>query len=153
LKGYQRVAIRTPEGAEVDFYNTHLDSGSGRRSVELRARQLEVLARAIEARPKSRAVIVGGDFNSVFNRSSDRPTILKFRSRLDLRDSGAGPELRNWRERDYIFYRDGADTKLEVERAGEAGEFVEKDQALSDHPAVYARFRVTSLVSAEEEGP
>jgi hypothetical protein len=151
-KGYQRVGIRTPEGAEVDFYNIHLDSGSGKRSVEIRARQLEVLARAIEARPKLRAVIVGGDFNSVFNRASDRETIDQFRSRLDLRDSGAGPELHYWRDRDYILYRDGADTELEVERAGEAREFVVRDRALSDHPAVYARFRATPLTSAEEEG-
>ena len=152
LKGYQRVGIRTPEGAEVDLYNTHLDSGSGRRAVALRARQFEVLARAIEARPKSRAVILGGDFNSVFNRSSDGPTIDQFRRRLGLEDSGAGPELRGWHERDRIFYRDGVDTKLQVERAGEAREFVEGDRALSDHPAVYARFRVTRVTSAEAEG-
>jgi hypothetical protein len=60
--------------------------------------------------------------------------------------------LREWHERDRIFYRDGVDTKLQVERAGEAREFVDGDRALSDHPAVYARFRVTRLTGAEAEG-
>jgi len=151
VKGYQRVGIRTSEGAEVDLYNTHLDSGTGKRSVEIRARQLEVIARAIEARSKSRAVIVGGDFNSVFNRASDLETIVQFRSRLGLLDTGAGPELRDWHARDYIFFRDGGDTELRVERAGEDREFVERKRALSDHPAVYARFRITPLTNAEEE--
>jgi hypothetical protein len=59
--------------------------------------------------------------------------------------------LRHWRERDYILYRNGADTELEVERAGEAREFVEQDRALSDYPAVYARFRVRPLRSAEDD--
>jgi hypothetical protein len=151
-KGFQRVGIRTPEGAELDIYNTHLDSGSGRISVELRARQLEVITRAIHARPKSRAVIIGGDFNSVFNQASDRETIARFRRRLGLRDSGAGPELRHWRERDYILYRDGEKTKLQLQQAGEAREFVARERALSDHPAVYAQFRVTPLTSAEGAG-
>jgi hypothetical protein len=151
LKGYQRVGIRTPDGAEVDIYNTHLEAGPTERSVQIRRQQLEILAQAIEARPKTRAVIVGGDFNSAFNRVGDRENVVEFRRRLELRDSGAGPELPYWRERDYILYRDGTDTMLHAEQAGEAQEFVERDRALSDHPALYARFRITPLTSAEGE--
>jgi hypothetical protein len=87
----------------------------------------------------------------VFNRASDLETIVQFRSRLGLLDTGAGPELRDWHARDYIFFRDGGDTELRVERAGEDREFVERKRALSDHPAVYARFRITPLTNAEEE--
>jgi endonuclease/exonuclease/phosphatase family metal-dependent hydrolase len=142
LKGYQRVGIRTPEGAEIDLYNTHLEAGGNERSLEIREKQMEVLARAIEARPTTRAVIVGGDFNSAFNRSGDREKIVAFRRRLGLDDSGAGAELPYWRERDYILHRDGDATFLRVIEAGEALEFVERDRALSDHPAIYARFQV-----------
>jgi endonuclease/exonuclease/phosphatase family metal-dependent hydrolase len=150
-KGYQRVGIRTPEGLEVDLYNTHLEAGPTERSVEIRGRQLDILARAIEARPKTRAVIVAGDFNSAFNRVGDREKIVEFRRRLELQDSGAGPELPYWRERDYILHRDGTDAALRVEQAGEAQEFVERDRALSDHPALYARFRITPPTSVEGE--
>jgi len=147
-KGYQRVGIRTPEGLEIDLFNTHLEAGGNERAVEIRGRQLDILAAAIEARPKTRAVILAGDFNSAFNRPGDREKIIAFRRRLALRDSGAGPELPYWRERDYILYRDGAATKLHVEQAGEAPEFVERDRALSDHPALFARFRITPRTSS-----
>ena len=96
-------------------------------------------------------MIVGADFNSAFNRVGDRDNIMRFRHRLELRDSGAGPELGNWRERDYILYRNGTATALHVEQAGEGLEFVERDRALSDHPAIYARFRVTLRSSTEGE--
>jgi len=150
-KGYQRVGIRTPEGLEVDLYNTHLEAGPTEHSVEIRGRQLDALARAIEARPKTRAVIVAGDFNSAFNRVGDREKIVEFRRRLELQDSGAGPELPYWRERDYILHRDGTDAALRVEQAGEAQEFVQRDRALSDHPALYARFRIASPTRVEGE--
>jgi endonuclease/exonuclease/phosphatase family metal-dependent hydrolase len=152
-KGFQRVGIRTPEGAEVDLYNTHLEAGASNYATEIRGQQLELLARAIEARPKSRAVIIGGDFNTAFNRPGDRDTLVGFRRRLELQDSGAGPELSYWRERDYILHRDGTETALQVEQSGEAGEFVIRGRALSDHPAIYARFRITRLESAEQVDP
>jgi len=151
LKGYQRVGIRTPEGAEVDLYNTHLEAGSNNHATRIRAQQLDILARAIEARPTARAVIVGGDFNIGFNRVGDRDTLMEFRRRLKLRDSGAGPEVPYWRERDFMLYRNGTATALVVERAGEALEFVDRDRALSDHPAIYARFRVTRTTNAAGE--
>jgi hypothetical protein len=149
LKGYQRIGIRTPEGAEIDLYNTHLEAGSSHHAAEIRGKQLEILARAIEARPKMRAVIIGADLNAAFNRKGDRDHLMRFRRRLELRDSGAGPELSHWRERDYILYRSGTATALHVEQAGEALEFVERDRALSDHPAVFARFRVTLQTDTE----
>ena len=99
----------------------------------------------------TRAVIIGADFNAAFIRVGDRNNLMRFRRRLELRDSGAGPELSYWRERDYILYRSGSATVLHVEQAGEGLEFVERDRALSDHPAIYARFRVTLRTSADGE--
>ncbi len=152
-KGYQRVGIRMPGGAEVDLYNTHLESGTSERSAEIRGRQLDTLADAIEARPTTRAVIVAGDFNSALSRVRDRDKMIGFRRRLNLKDSGAGPELPYWRERDYILYRAGINTALRVERAGEAQEFVERDRALSDHPALYARFWAEPVTTARRGEP
>jgi hypothetical protein len=67
---------------------------------------------------------------------------LRFRERLGLEDSGAGAELPFWRERDFVLFRSGAGTNLSVEESGEAVEFVSRGRALSDHPALYVRFRV-----------
>jgi len=139
-KGYLRVAFRAPNGARVDVYNTHLEAGPSPRSVDVRTRQLAFMAAAIERLSRDTAVIVAGDFNVSFSRPGDRDAIVGFRDRLGLADSGAGPELPQWRERDYILYRGGADVDLEVVEAGEALEFVGHGRALSDHPALLARF-------------
>jgi endonuclease/exonuclease/phosphatase family metal-dependent hydrolase len=153
-KGYLRVGIRTREGVLVDVYSTHLDAGKGTRAIKTRRRQLRVLASAIEKQSEDRAIIVGGDFNLAFDRPGDGEVMVEFRERLSLHDSGARPELPFWRDRDYILYRSGTQAQISVEQAGEAVEFVDGRQALSDHPAVYARFRVraSSADAAEDPG-
>lgn len=141
-KGFLRVRVRLPNGAEVDLYNTHLDAGGGEPSRRVRGKQLERFAAGIEELSPERAVIVAGDLNCAFARPGDRDLIMRFRDRLRLHDSGAGPELPFWRERDYILYRSGGGVTLAVEDAGEAMEFVNGERALSDHAALFARFRV-----------
>jgi len=141
-KGLLRVRIRTPEGMEIDIYNTHLEAGPSEESIAVRGQQLDDYAVKIEALSPGRAIIVSGDFNADFRRSADRVQLMDFRNRLALQDSGAGPELPYWRDRDYILYRGGPDVTLMVEEAGEALEFTSGDHALSDHPALFARFRV-----------
>jgi len=152
-KGYLRVGIRTPEGLLIDVYSTHLDAGRGERAVKTRRRQLRSLATAIERESADRAVIVGGDFNLVYDRPGDGELMAEFRERLNLRDSGAGPELSRWRQHDYILYRSGAHVQLSVEQAGEALEFVNGRRALSDHPAVYGRFRVSAVADGRPADP
>ena len=146
-KGFLRVRLRVPGGGEIDVYNTHLEAGPSERSVAVRSGQLDELAEAIERLSAERAVIVSGDFNVSFIRPGDRDMKLAFRERLGLTDSGAGPELPFWRERDFIVYRSGPRTRLSVEDAGEATEFVARHRALSDHAALFVRFR------AEEVSP
>lgn len=152
-KGYLRVGIRTAEGVIVDVYSTHLDAGPSKRSVKTRRRQLRRLASAIETQSGKRAIIVGGDFNLGFDRPGEEEVMLEFRERLHLQDSGAGPELPFWRARDYILYRSGVQAQIGVEQAGEALEFVDGGHALSDHPAVYARFRVRAMQRNAGEEP
>jgi hypothetical protein len=144
-KGYLAVRFRTPGGAEIDVYNTHLEAGPTEASGRARRNQLDELARAIEKHSSSRAVIVAGDYNIGWVRPQDRDMVSAFRARLDLADSGAGPETPFWRERDFILFRSGTGTVLTVTRAGEAMEYVSEGMALSDHAALYATFRAGVL--------
>jgi hypothetical protein len=141
-KGYLRVGAREAGGALIDVYNTHLEAGATKLSLEVRRKQLGLLAKAIQERSAGRAVIVGGDLNIAFSRPGDREAMMDFRRDAGLQDSGAGPELPFWRERDHILFRSSPQVVLQVEAMGEATEFVNEDLALSDHPAIYARFRV-----------
>jgi len=141
-KGYLRVRIRTPEGAEVDVYNTHLEAGGHEGDAAVRREQMDVLVEGIERLSAGRAVIVAGDLNTDYIRPDDRDMVRDFRNRTGLLDSGAAPELSRWRERDFIFYRSGAGARLELESAGEALEFAGRQRALSDHAALYANFRI-----------
>jgi len=141
-KGFLKVAVGGSGGWEVDVYNTHLESGANQAAVRVRRRQLDILATAIEKNSSGRAVIVAGDFNIAFNRPGDRESIEEFRTRLGLADSSAGPTLPYWQERDYILFRSGDHVPLAVVDAGEAVEFVNDNRALSDHPALSARFAV-----------
>jgi hypothetical protein len=150
-KGYLRVGVRRVDGILIDVYNTHLEAGMKRGSVEARRKQLAILAKAINERSAERAVIVGGDFNIAFNRPGDQDAMMDFRRDAGLQDCGAGPELPLWRERDYILFRSSAQVTLHVEAMGEAKEFVNEDLALSDHPAIYARFRVERSARREAE--
>ena len=145
-KGWLRVRVLLPGGAALDIYNTHLDAGARATSVATRRTQLDALATAVETISGESAIIIGGDFNLPYYRPGDRELILGFRKRLRLRDSGAGPELPTWRERDYILFRSSPDVMLTVLGSGEALEFVNGDYALSDHPALFAQFRVEKHV-------
>jgi Endonuclease/Exonuclease/phosphatase family len=149
-KGWLRVEMLTPEGVAIDVYNTHLEAGPSERSIEVRRQQLEILAEAIEELSADRPVIVAGDFNMSFGRHGDRELLMDFRERIGLRDSGAGPELPNWLERDYILYRGSDEIGLIIDEHGEAAEFVSRDRALSDHPALFIRFHVRSRTGAED---
>lgn len=142
-KGYLRVRLRLTNGGEVDIYNTHLESGSDKGSTKARRDQLEELASDVERLSPTQAVIIGGDLNLSYLRPGDRKSMNMFRDRLRLIDSGAGPELEFWRERDFVVYRDGTDTKLQVIGSGEATEFVKDRRALSDHAALRVEFLVT----------
>jgi endonuclease/exonuclease/phosphatase family metal-dependent hydrolase len=144
-KGYLRVRIRTPEGAEVDVYNTHLEAGRRKGDAAVRREQMDALAEGIERLSAGRAVIVAGDLNTDYIRPKDRDMVRAFREKTGLLDSGAAPELSKWRERDFVLYRSGAGARLEVEAAGEALEFAGRQRALSDHAALYVNFQIEAV--------
>jgi endonuclease/exonuclease/phosphatase family metal-dependent hydrolase len=141
-KGWLRVGIQLGNGVRVDLYTTHLDAGRGKGSARVRRRQLARLAEAIERLSAGRAVIVAGDLNLRSERTRDEASMREFRQRLGLVDSRLAPELAVWHRHDCVLYRDGPETRLELESAGEATGFVRKNRPLSDHAALYARFLV-----------
>jgi endonuclease/exonuclease/phosphatase family metal-dependent hydrolase len=151
-KGWLRTGV-TAGGIDVDVYNTHLDAGQDEGSRKARLAQLLELACTIDAGGGERPLIVAGDLNLSYAFAGDREAIEIFREHLGLADSGAGPEHPHWRERDYILYRDGAAARLESARSGEDGDFVRDGYALSDHPALFAEFRVVPDASGRRETP
>jgi endonuclease/exonuclease/phosphatase family metal-dependent hydrolase len=140
-KGFLMTRMRFPGGVEIDFYDTHLDAGPTPDSVSVRSSQFVELAEGIERLSSGRAVIAAGDFNVAFIRPGDRDMMMGFRERVHLDDTGAAPELPFWRERGFVLYRSGEQTRLTVEASGEAMEFVSGSRALSDHAALWVRVR------------
>jgi endonuclease/exonuclease/phosphatase (EEP) superfamily protein YafD len=144
-KGLLAVRLRLPNGVVVDVYNSHLDAGKKHRRTRdhhARASQLAQLERAVRTFSGSGAVIVAGDFNS--RADNPNPPLEGFVEALGLRETGMPPALGRWRPRlDYIFYRGDDRTEIEVVEAGEATQFVDgRGRALSDHPALEARFSI-----------
>jgi hypothetical protein len=71
--------------------------------------------------------------------------MMDFRERVQLDDTGAAPEVPFWRERGFVLYRSGDQTRLTVEASGEAKEFVSGSRALSDHAALWVRVRAEAV--------
>lgn len=141
-KGVLLVRLRFENGAEVDVYNTHLDAGQMPRAMKVREGQLAELIGMVGRESAGRAVIVAGDFNTALDRMENVEAMRVFKQGTGLKDAGAGPDLPQWLRRDFIFLRDGDTVSLERTASGEALEFVNRNRALSDHPAAYARFEV-----------
>jgi len=139
-KGFQRMRLRLPGGAELDFVNTHLDAGRGAEDREARRRQLDLLRKTIEAEVARGPLILAGDLNLDAANPEDVALRDAFTSALGLANSGARGSSR-WPTLDYIFYRSGVGLELEVVEAGEDASFVHRAAPLSDHPAIFARFR------------
>jgi endonuclease/exonuclease/phosphatase family metal-dependent hydrolase len=139
-KGFQRMRVRLPGGAELDFVNTHLDAGRSPADREVRRGQLDLLRRSIEIEVPAGALILAGDLNLDAADPEDAALRDAFTSALGLADSGARGGSR-WPTLDYIFYRSGGGLEFEVVEAGEDASFVHEDAPLSDHPAIFARFR------------
>jgi endonuclease/exonuclease/phosphatase family metal-dependent hydrolase len=139
-KGYERMRIRLEGGAQLDIVNTHLDAGRSQEDREARRGQLELLRSHIEAEVGGGALILAGDLNLDAADPEDVALLGAFTSALALESSGARGRSQ-WQALDYIFYRSGGGLALEVVEAGEDESFVHRGAPLSDHPAIFARFR------------
>ena len=85
-------------------------------------------------------LVLAGDLNLDAADPEDVALRDAFTSSLGLANSGARGDDR-WPRLDYIFYRSGGDLELEVVEAGEDASFAHEGAPLSDHPALFVRFR------------
>lgn len=144
-KGFLRTRVALPNGARVDFVNTHLDAGGADADREARRAQLAILAERLRRASAGVPLVVGGDLNLHHDHPSDRTLLDEFVAGLGLADSGARPPPDSgWGRIDYLLYRSSPDVALEVLEAGMAAEFVHEGAPLSDHPALWARLRVVT---------
>jgi endonuclease/exonuclease/phosphatase family metal-dependent hydrolase len=141
-KGVLLLRLRLENGAEIDVYNLHLDAGQSSSAMKVREDQLAEVIAFIGRESAGRAVIVAGDFNTALDRMENVEAMRVFKQGTGLADAGAGPDLPQWLRRDFIFARDGDTVSVTLTASGEALEFVNRNRALSDHPAIYARFEV-----------
>ena len=142
-KGFLAKRLALPNGAELDVWNTHLDAGDADGDHAARVAQLERLAREIGAKSAGRPLVVGGDFNLRWDDPRDRALLDGWLESLGLALAAVAP-AGTWASRiDYLFYRGAPGTDLEVLGGGKTCEFIgPRGEPLSDHPAVFARFRV-----------
>jgi hypothetical protein len=149
-KGFLGVRLSGPGGLEVDLYNTHLDARGDDPNRNVRRKQLEQLAAAVERHSVGRPVIVAGDFNTRTSRPEDAALLAAFASRLGLVDTGARRDA-SWKsggDVDYILLRSGEKTSVriaeETDGRGEDATFRWRagTRRLSDHPALFARLHV-----------
>jgi endonuclease/exonuclease/phosphatase family metal-dependent hydrolase len=145
-KGFLRVRLALANGAELDFWNLHLDAGDDETDRDARDRQLARLVLRVRETSADGPLVIAGDFNLDAANPADRALFERFTSALALIDSGAHAATDGVfaHERiDYILYRSGAGVALAPVEAGEAREFSNGPTPLSDHPALFARIRVS----------
>jgi len=146
-KGFLRVRLALTNGAEVDFWNLHLDAGGDVSDRDARDRQLARLVLRVREISGGGPLVVAGDFNLDAANPADRTLLERFVRELSLTDSGARAAASGVFENkhiDYILYRSGFDIRLEPAEVGEAREFSDGPTPLSDHPALFARLRVSA---------
>jgi endonuclease/exonuclease/phosphatase family metal-dependent hydrolase len=143
-KGFQLARLRHPAGPEIHVVNTHLDAGAGVDDRDARRRQLERLGDELSRRADGTPLIIAGDMNLDAGQPEDAALLETFKSALSLRDSGARAESGSgFLVLDYILFRGGPEWQLDVLEAGQDPTFFAEGQHLSDHPALFARFRIS----------
>jgi endonuclease/exonuclease/phosphatase family metal-dependent hydrolase len=146
-KGFLRVRLALENGAELDFWNLHLDAGQDATDREARDVQLRRLAKRVREVSGDGPLVVAGDFNLDEANPADRALLARFAGELSLADSGARAAAVGafaHKQIDFILYRSGGEVALEPEEVGEAREFSDGPTPLSDHPALFARLRVSA---------
>jgi endonuclease/exonuclease/phosphatase family metal-dependent hydrolase len=142
-KGFMHARVLLGGAYEVHFVNTHLDAGRAPEDREARRAELAQLRAYLEGAAAGAALVLGGDLNLDAADPADVAIRDEFAAALGLADTGAAalPD-EGWDHLDYLYRRDGTEVALDLLEAGEAREFVDEAGApLSDHPALFARFR------------
>jgi len=141
-KGLQLARLELGPGASVDVCNLHMEAGGGEEDEAARSQQVEQLLAALAHRSAGRALIVVGDTNLRPSDEADLPLLERLRAAAELEDvcdTTACPEPDHI---DRFLFRSGWEVVLRAESWTRQTNFVDDSgQALSDHPALSARFR------------
>ena len=142
-KGFQLSRMETPSGKRFFVVNTHLDAGRTTSDRQARATQLKQIVAKVKKEAAGEALIVAGDLNLDWEDPEDRVLLEAFRKELGLINSGQEVQVdKGWPILDYIFYRNGTATTLEVVETGEDKAFQNDVGPLSDHPALFMRLLI-----------
>lgn len=157
-KGFSLARHFLNNGAIVDVYNLHADAGSDTNSNTARGKNLLQLLNFIEVNSAGHAVIVAGDTNSRFTRSTDKlhnyvqagfKDVWVETARQGNYPTSGAPALTdcsnknsgNCERVDKILYRSGPGVSLSLNDAFVPAHFVDQQGApLSDHDPVAAYF-------------
>jgi len=144
-KGYLMLRLRVADGVEIDVWNTHLDAGIENGDHAARTVQLDLLAADIARESRGRALVVGGDFNTDWADPRDRALLESFVGRIGA-SIAVNASHQRWPQRlDYLLMRSGTRIALDLVAGGIAEEFIDSEGvSLSDHPALWGRFRVSA---------
>ncbi|KXH27878.1 endonuclease/Exonuclease/phosphatase [Colletotrichum simmondsii] len=156
-KGFTFMRLRVAEGVYVDVYNLHTDAGTEADDLTARNSNLHQVADYIDTWSVGNAVLVFGDTNSRYTRTSDQ--IGVFASQNGMRDvwlqlerAGvvptvetlcANPSTTNYCETvDKAFYRGNAIVNLEATYFNyESSKFLQSNGSiLTDHNPITANF-------------
>ena len=142
-KGFQLMVLKSNDGHRVYIVNTHLDAGNNKVDREVRASQLDKIALTLETETVGEAVVVAGDLNLDWQSPPDNLLLQKFVNRLNLVLVQKGGDASNdWKTLDYIYYRSGTSTSISEISSGEVDTLTKITEPLSDHPALFANFRI-----------
>ena len=147
-KGFLRVRLALANGAELDFWNLHLDAGDDETDRDARDRQLARLVERVREISGEGPLVIAGDFNLDWSNALDRALLERFARDLSLVDSGARAAADGVfadKQIDYILYRSGFGIALAPDEVGEVREFSDGPTPQSDHPALFARLRVSGV--------
>lgn len=159
-KGFYMSRHFLAGGAIVDVYNLHTDANTDSNSNAARAKNLAQILSYIDWASKGHAVIVAGDTNARYTRTTDNPKLMAFISAgfkdawietaragiypvaganalLDCTDKNSG----NCERVDKIFYRSSPVVTLSLNNSYIPTHFVDaNNQPLSDHDPLVANF-------------
>jgi len=142
-KGFQLSRMETPSGKRFFVVNTHLDAGRNASDRQARKNQLKQIVAKVQKEAAGEALIIAGDLNLDWEDPEDRALLETFRKELGLINSGQEVQAdRGWPILDYIFYRNGRATTLEVLETGEDKAFKNDVGPLSDHPALFIKLLI-----------